>query len=172
MSFEEYLEFEQAAAEKHEYVHGQLFAMAGTSDRHNRLALRLATLAEQSAGDCRVYLLEVKVRTLDGIGYYPDVFATCAEDDNHPYYKTKPCFIVEILSESTESTDRGEKLLNYRKIETLQSYVLLSQSSPRAEVYSRQEDGSWRYEVIEEDEVLSLPCLNLHVMLAELYQRL
>lgn len=77
---------------------------------------------------------------------------------------------MEVLSDSTEAIDRGEKLRNYCKIETLRAYVLLSQDEPRAEVFRREADG-WRYEAIEADGILKLPCVNLEPSVAELYAR-
>ena len=79
--------------------------------------------------------------------------------------------MVEVLSGSTEAVDRGEKLLNYQKLESLQGYVLLSQDLPRAEIYRRLEDG-WRYEVRETGETLMLPCVGLELPLDALYKGL
>lgn len=129
VTFEEYLKLEQGSPVNHEFVHGEMFMLAGTSSRHNRLAGRLyARLLEAEAGTCQTFFADIKVRTPDpnGAGYYPDVLVTCDEDDD-PYVKCKPCLIAEVLSPSTEAVDRGEKLLNYQKIERLQAYVLLSQ---------------------------------------------
>ena len=106
----------------------------------------------------------------DGPAYYPDVFVTC-EDEDDSYVKRKPCLIAEVLSPSTEAVDRGEKLLNYQKLGTLQAYVLLSQDLPRAEVYRRDGDG-WRYELKEAGETLTLPCVGLKVSLDSLCKRL
>ena len=81
-------------------------------------------------------------------------------------YKRFPCFIVEVLSESTEAVDRGEKLNPYRLIPTLQTYVLISQDEMRAEVYSRLDEHYWRYEVVEPG---GTPCLGLEIGLDEIY---
>ena len=91
LTFEEYLRVEEVSPVKHEFVHGQMFMLAGASDRHNRLAFRAAMLleAESQSQDCTVYLLDLKVRTPDGSTYYPDVFVTC-EDDDDTYVKRLP----------------------------------------------------------------------------------
>ncbi|MER3490385.1 MAG: Uma2 family endonuclease [Meiothermus sp.] len=170
MSFEEYLEFEKTASERHEFVDGQLFMMAGERGRHNRMAGRIYNKASAltEGSPCSVYINGVKVRTPDEMGYYPDVFATC-EDEESDLYKRFPCFIVEVLSETTEAVDRGEKLSHYRLIPTLQTYVLISQDEVRAEVYSRLDEHSWRYEVIESGGMLRLPCVGLEIRLDEIY---
>lgn len=85
--------------------------------------------------------------------------------------KRNPCLIAEVLSPSTEAVGRGEKLLNYQKLETLQAYVLLSQDLPRVEVYRRDGDG-WRYELKGAGETVTLPCVGLEVSLDSLYKRL
>jgi len=172
LTFEEYLEAEEKSRDKHEFVHGQMFGLAGASDRHNRLAFRIATQLEAAsqARGCTVYLLDLKVRTPDGPAYYPDVFVTF-EDEEDAYVKRKPCLVVEVLSDSTEAIDRGEKLLNYQKFGSLQGYVLLSHDLPRAEVYRRVEDG-WRYEVVEAGDTLRLPCVGLELPVDALYEGL
>ena len=174
VTFDEYLRLEETNAVKHEYIHGQMFMLAGTSSRHNRLAGRLyARLLEAEAGTRQTFFADIKVRTPDpnSAAYYPNVLVTCDEDDDDPYVKRKPCLIAEVLSPSTEVVDRGEKLLNYQKLGTLQAYVLLSQDLPRVEVYRRDGDG-WRYELKEAGEMLALPCVGLEVSLNSLYKSL
>ena len=172
LTFDEYLKVEEQSPVKHEFVHGQMFMLAGASDRHNRLAGRLyARLLDAETGFCQTFFADMKVRTPDGSSYYPDLLVTCDEDDNDTYVKRLPCLVVEVLSGSTEAVDRGEKLLNYQKLGSLQGYVLLSQDLPRAEVYRRLEDG-WRYEVRETGETLMLPCVGLELALDALYKGL
>ncbi len=171
VSFEEFLEFESASQVKHEFVDGRLFLMPGVTDRHNKIAGRIyaKALLATDGTPCDVYISDVLVRTPNNIGYYPDVFGTCDQDDTEPRVKRNPCFIIEVLSSSTEAIDRGEKLLNYGKILSLQTYVLVTQDEARAEVFSRQTDGSWRYEVIESGGRLKLPCINLEMPLEDVY---
>jgi Uma2 family endonuclease len=85
-------------------------------------------------------------------------------------YRRLPCFIAEVLSESTEAIDRGEKLLNYQKLESLQTYALISQDEARVEVFSRLPDGAWRYKLLEGDAMLKVPCAKLEVKVCELFQ--
>ena len=170
VTFEEYLELEKTSPVKHEFIHGQLFLMAGSSDRHNRLAGRLyARLLSAETESCRTFFADMKVCTPDGVGYYPDVLVICDEEDDDAYVKRKPCLIVEVLSPSTEAVDRGEKLHNYLKFESLRAYVLVNQDVQRVELYERDEGGTWRYSVKERGERLELPCVGLELAVGELY---
>ena len=169
LSFEQYLEFEQQNSSKHEFVDGQLFMMAGGTDKHNRLAFLLAMELENTAKDCIVYLLDMKVRTPSGQGYYPDVFIACKPEDE-TYVKRKPCLIIEVLSNSTEAIDRGEKFHHYQSFESLEAYVLVSQEEKRIEIY-RRDQAKWLYESKEAGERMSFPCSNLELDLDELYSR-
>lgn len=170
LNFEDYLEFEKTSPVKHEFVHGQLFMMAGGSDRHNRIAGRLyARILAAETGLCRTFIADMKVHTPGEVGYYPDILVTCSEDDDDAYVKRKPCLIIEVLSASTEAIDRGEKLHNYRKLESLQAYVLISQDTPRVELYRRDADDIWCYQVKEAGEGLELPCVGLELAVDDLY---
>jgi Uma2 family endonuclease len=116
----------------------------------------------------------MKLRTPepDSHGYYPDVFVTCETDDFNTNVKTTACFIVEVLSTSTEDVDRGEKWKNHRKLSSLQAYVLVSQKQKYVEIYKRMSDDSWRYEVLENDGTLELPCVNSLMTLDDIYEDL
>jgi Uma2 family endonuclease len=173
LTFEDYLSFEETVTEKHEFVHGEIFAMAGATERHNRLAGRFyAMLLAAEDGKCRTYFSDMKLRTPNDVGYYPDVLVVCDDSDDHPLVKRKPCLIIEVLSESTEAIDRGEKLGNYRLFESLEAYVLVNQHVNRLEVYRRFDHSSWRYEVYEVDDALILPCVGLEPTVNQLYQGL
>ncbi len=174
MTFGEYLEFEKRAETKHEFVDGFIFAMAGANNIHNVISsnifLKVGVAAR--AAKCRAYINDMKLRTPEPEtrGYYPDVFVTCDPDDFNTDIKTTACFILEVLSKSTEDIDRGEKWQNYRKRASLQAYLLVSQNQRYAEMYSRMADGSWRYEALENDGTLELPCVNTSITLEEIYE--
>lgn len=173
LTFEEYLEAEYQSPVKHEFVDGQMFMLAGASDKHNRLAGRLyAWLLNAERDACRTFFADMKVRTPGGVGYYPDILVTCDEEDDGVYVKRNPCLIIEILSPSTEAIDRGEKLRNYRTFESLQAYILVNQEVKRIEIFRREEDGSWRYEDSEAGETLTLPCLEFELEVDDLYRGL
>ncbi len=166
----EYLEFEETATDKHEFVDGQVFAMAGASDAHNRIALRLAAmLLEAETENCRTYSSDMKLQ-IGEIFYYPDVMVTCSNVDLKQNKKTQPCAIIEVLSSSTADIDRGEKWQNYQKLESLKTYVLLDQTKVTAEVFQRLEGEAWRYEKLELGSKLKIPCLNLEVALEDIYR--
>jgi Uma2 family endonuclease len=172
VSVAEYLELEKASEVKHEYVEGMLFEMPGSSRRHNALALRIVRKLYDAAeaGGCAVYASDVKLRASEGVFYYPDVMVACA-DSPDPYYHDAPALIVEVLSPSTESTDRREKLLAYQKLPSLVAYVLVSADAKRAESYTRQPDG-WRYQLVEETGEVTFGPLGVTLSLEELYRGL
>jgi Uma2 family endonuclease len=170
-TFEEYLQLEARSSVRHEFVDGLIFAMAGGTDYHATICLNIAGQlrgAARAAG-CFAYMENMLVQTPDGSTYYPDVFVTCEESNDGSRYKRFPCFIVEVLSESTSDIDRGEKLQNYRKIPSLKAYILVSHDRRLVEVYRRLEDGTWRYETLEGSGALELPCLGSRLSLEEIY---
>jgi Uma2 family endonuclease len=172
MTFEEYLEFEKTSEVRHEFVDGFVFAMAGGTDNHNSIALNIAAAIRPKvrATPCRVFSSDVKLLTPSGYGYYPDVFVTCQEPNDGSLVKRLPCFISEVLSKTTSDIDRGEKWENYRKLQTLEAYILISPQKKQIEVYRRQQNEKWQYTVVEEEGTLELPCINVPLSLAEVYE--
>ena len=122
--------------------------------------------------DYRVYKSDVLICTPEEIGYYPDVFVLKDSSFDTPRVKRRPSIIVEVLSSSTESIDRGEKLRNYRSIPSLEQYVLLSQNEPLAEVYSKRNDGTWQHEILVDDAVLEFSSIGFSLPLTVLYENL
>ncbi|MDW8426781.1 MAG: Uma2 family endonuclease, partial [Meiothermus sp.] len=150
-TFEEFLELEAKSQTRHEFVDGFVFAMAGGTDYHNRLVTRfLLTIfnAGEEAG-CETFAENMLLK-VGSAAYYPDVFVTCEEPLVGVSYKKTACLVVEVLSDSTEAIDRGEKLLAYQKPPGLQAYVLVSHPAKRLEIFRRMDDGGWRYEAVEE----------------------
>ncbi len=171
LSFEEYLEFEMRSLERHEFVDGNLFVVPGGTLRHNFVKDELHSLwrgAARMAG-CRSFTGDVINRTPNDKGYYPDVFVVCEEINGAAKIMTKPCILVEVLSESTEIFDRGEKWQQYQTIPSLEHYVLLSQLEPIAEVFTRQSDNSWLYQKYVENDVIHFPSIAFDLSLKELY---
>jgi Uma2 family endonuclease len=144
---EQYLAMEQKSHIKHEYIDGEVYAMAGASDAHVTIALNIAAALRthlRNSG-CRVYIADMKARikSLNRF-YYPDVMVTCDErDKNKDNYKQFPCLIIEVLSDSTEAFDRGDKFIDYQQIETLTEYVLVNTKRARIEAFRRNEEGLW-----------------------------
>jgi Uma2 family endonuclease len=148
MTFEEYLAFEEASDEKHEWINGYIFAMAGGTPRHAQLSANAIGLLRGILGpsgcsvfssDLRVTIRETTRRT------YPDVTVICGPLEQDPADRnaiTNPTLIVEVLSDSTEASDRGEKWRHYRTLPSLQSYVLINTREPLVEVFTRS-GTSW-----------------------------
>lgn len=174
ISFEQFLEREIHATERHEFVDGNVFVMPGGTDRHNRIAINVMMQVLPAAlnASCQAYMNDVLIRTPDETGYYPDVFVVCDSSQDSPRVKRQPCIIIEVLSESTAAIDRGEKLRNYRTIPALEVYVLLEQDAPLAEVFERQPDGTWRHDLLGATSSLHFSRLGLSVPLQDLYQNL
>ena len=154
LSVADYLAGERDVDVRHEYVDGQVYAMAGASDRHNRIALNIASrLNDHLAGDeCEAFISDMKVKVAPTLYYYPDVVVTCDAPGGDRYFRTEPRLIVEVLSPTTERIDRTEKLHAYRRVESLQEYVLVAQDTMAVELHRRGADGAWTREVCTEPE--------------------
>ena len=173
MSIQEYLAFEESSAVKHEFAAGQVFAMAGASERHNRIAMNVAGHLHQATrrSECTTFVSDMRVK-IEQVIYYPDVMVACDATDTDPYLKTAPCLIVEVLSDSTERIDRGEKLYNYRQIAELKAYVLISQNEVRVDVY-RRSNQQWLFESYASlSDSIPLDCPETALSLADTYERI
>ena len=144
----DYLAAERAAPVRHEYVAGEVFAMAGASKVHGTLVMNAAIALRQHlrGAPCRVWMADMKVRVkADSAYYYPDVVVTCDASDLGPDapkdYVEAPKLILEVLADSTEPVDRREKLLSYRHLDSLEEYVLIDQNKAWVEVYRRTSAG-------------------------------
>jgi Uma2 family endonuclease len=170
MTKEAYLEFEESATQKHEFVHGQIYAMAGATEAHNLVSGNLFAYLWNASqtGKCRIFGSDMKLEASE-VYYYPDVMIVCDETDRDPKIKRRPCLIAEVSSKSTSDIDRTEKLFAYRKLEGLQVYILLAQDAIRAEIYRRDLDG-WRYELYESGDTMKVPCVNAEIKLDDLYK--
>ena len=169
----EYLAGEPLAAVRHEYVDGKVYAMAGTSRRHNDIAINIIAMLRPLTRNtpCKVNASDVKVRVDQSKAYYyPDVVVGCEADDTNPYYLEKPCLIVEITSKSTEWKDYAQKAVAYQKLPSLQAYWVVSQEQPQVVVFYRDGDNGWevtRYADLE--QTVPLPCLEAPLTLADIY---
>ncbi len=169
---EEYLHAETNSPIRHEYMGGYVFAMAGASEEHNIIAGNLYSLLRPHlrGSSCRVFMSDMKVKVQDDIFYYPDLLVTCNREDNHRYFKTQPNLIIEVLSESTETTDRREKLMNYQTLATLKEYVLVSQNQMQVEVYRQDTPGNWTVQILGREHDLNLESVGLTVTMAQIYE--
>lgn len=172
VSVEEYLRLEEARAVKHEYVAGERYALAGASKKHNEITVNIATRLAPAArsGRCRVYASDVKLRAAEDAFYYPDVMVVCGPRDEDPLIEEAPCLLVEVTSPSTEMIDRREKVMMYRRIPSLEAYVIVHQDRPRVERHWRDETGAWRYADVVGEGRLPLPCPEIELTLDEIYE--
>lgn len=173
LSPSEYLELESHSQVKHEYINGLVLALAGTTDIHNTIALNLA-LAIRShlrGTDCSIYFADVKARLEEcNCFYYPDLLVTCDPRDREtPTYKRFAKLIVEVLSDSTEAFDRGDKFRDYRTLSSLEEYVLVNPKYPQVETFRRTEQGLWLLQVYTPHESLVLQTIDLSIPFADLY---
>lgn len=172
MSVADYLEMEQASDVRHEFVAGQIFAMVGVRDSHNSVALNIASaLQAQLRGRCKVYIGDVKLRVdaADAF-YYPDVFVTCDPSDNDPYVKRYASLVFEVLSPRTEGIDRREKLRNYRLIESLSEYAIVSIEDRCIELYRREAGAEWHLYRYGAQESMELRSLAAQLALADVFE--
>lgn len=142
-----FLEWEAAQATRHEYVAGEIFAMAGAGDTHVTVALNVAmALRQHLAGTpCRTYITDMKLRveSVDAY-YYPDVMVCCGANDRaDPLVKREPVLLVEVLSPSTAAFDRGGKFAAYRTLPSLREYLIVDPENRSAELYRLGADGLW-----------------------------
>lgn len=172
---EEYLNLERAAEIRHEYVAGQIYAMAGASEAHNLIVTNLIAILRPHLRDssCRAFIADMKVKVKmqqADIFYYPDLLVTCDPNDNKKYFKTNPNLIVEVLSDSIETTDKREKRINYQTIDSLQEYVLVSQDEIKVEIYRKDNQGNWTVETLSKDNDLTLHSVGLTLTMADIYE--
>src|SRR5438093_771069 len=146
LSVEEYLEGEKDSPVRHEYVDGQVYAMAGASDRHNLIAGTLYSrlLDHLGGGLCQPFISDMKVLVDPVVYYYPDVVVACDPPGGDRYTRKQPRLIIEVTSRSTARTDRSEKLFAYQQVESLLEYVIVAQDRIEVDVYRRQSDGGWQ----------------------------
>ena len=175
LTIPEYLELEEKSPIKHEYINGQVYAMAGTTDVHNTIALNLALLIRNHlrGSEYRAYFADLKVRLEKrNCFYYPDIFVTCALLDREtPTYKSFPKLIIEVLSQSTEAFDRGDKFNDYQTLESLQEYVLVNSKNQRVEVFRRNADGLWLFQTYTSSgKTFELQSINLTASFLDLYE--
>lgn len=172
----EYLAAERKAAFKSEYVRGEVFAMSGAALNHNRIAMNLSREISALLKDrpCEAFASDMKVRVEAADCYfYPDLSGLCGTmdfpDGKQDVY-VNPQFVIEILSDGTESYDRGGKFHDYQLIPSLREFVLVSQKSPIVELF-RKQDGGWLYENYRGmDAVLQLESVGCEIPFGEIYR--
>lgn len=170
---DEYLEGELTSDVKHEYDNGYVVAMVGASRAHNLIALTLATELKQhlNGKPCRTYISDMKVRIQTQsheLFYYPDVMVSCDEDPTSEYYEDEPSLIIEVLSPTTETRDKLEKLSAYSRISTLIEYLTVAQDKVEIHRYSIS-SGSASLTEYGDGDVLELESIGLSLPVKAIY---
>lgn len=174
LSAEEFLDWEERQLEKHEFIQGEIFAMVGVTRQHATVAGNLFRFLGNhlNGSSCRVYMADIKLK-LEAAGafFYPDVFVTCAQSDHQAErYMTQPRLIVEVLSESTEAYDRGEKFAKYRNFSSLTEYALIDPSKRKVDIFRKDDSEHWVLYDFDGDEPIVFASLELAIANAALYE--
>lgn len=174
-SFADYVDLERYSNVRHEYFAGVIYAMAGGSREHAAMAARIiARLAPQLTGKrCEAHTSDLRIRaSATGLATYPDVTVLCGPietDPEDPHTITNPKVVFEVLSDSTEDYDRGEKLDHYQQIPSLQEIVLVSQRAPLIEVWRREQTKSWSRHTFGPHDIAQLLSLQAELPVDDLY---
>ncbi len=173
---EEYFDWSEKQLEKYEYIDGEVYAMSGGSVNHGRIAIRLTGLFDTHLANstCITGNSDVRLNIVEAKSYtYPDASVTCDDrDKTTTQYITYPCLIVEVLSSSTESYDRGGKFRLYRKNPSLQDYLLVSSTSIEMDLYHKNDAGEWIILNYKEGEIVELKSINLSFPIEQVYRNL
>jgi Uma2 family endonuclease len=176
ISLEDYLDGEEFSQIKREYINGEVYAMAGASERHHRISLNLTKRLDDHLENspCQVFMAEMKLKADTKTFYYPDVFVACDRNPESAFYREEPILIVEVVSPSTRQTDRREKLRIYQQIPTVREYIIIEQDKMHLEIHRRQSDGHWItyfYNESDLDERIEFQSVDLALSLEEIYRR-
>jgi Uma2 family endonuclease len=174
---QEYLEIERRAETKSEFFNGEMWAMSGARRPHNVIVSNLTSslVGQLEEAPCEVYAADMRVRVSDtGLYTYPDVVVACDEieflDEREDTLLT-PTLIIEVLSDSTESYDRGDKFAHYRRLPSLREYVMVAHNRIRVERFERRGDEWVLTELDRLEDVLELTSIDCRLTLAEVYRK-
>ncbi len=172
-----YLEQEREGATRSEFIFGEVYAMAGSSDRHQFICSNLFVELFEHLRDsqtCRVFMMDMKVKVNEDKYYYPDVVVACDEKPADPYFREEIVLVVEVASPTTRETDRREKLQAYQQMPSVREYVLIEQEKIHIEIHRRQPNGTWLthfYNRSDHDETILLESVGLATSLDKIYDR-
>ena len=170
---EDFLTWESTQLDRHEFLDGEVFAMAGAEDRHVTVAgnFYIALRQHLSGSPCRTYMSDMRLQVAAVNSYfYPDVLVTCsALDLANPLAKTEPKLIIEVLSPSTAAYDRGLKFSQYRSLASLEEYVLIDLDTRNTDCYRKGADGLWVLHPFARGEAVSLASVALELSAAQLF---
>ena len=171
---DDYLAWEQRQDAKHEYWAGEVYAMVGARDAHVTVTGNVFALlrAHLRGTPCRTFISDMKLRVeAANAFFYPDVFVTCdARDRDTDTYKAHPVLVVEVLSESTASFDRGRKFAAYRLFDSLQDYVLIDPENFTVDVFRRDESNHWALYPYENEGRVAFASIGLALSWSEIFE--
>lgn len=178
LSPQDYLALERQAERKSEYLEGEMIAVTGASENHILAVTNLVRelSAQLKQHPCRVYSNDLRIQvSATGLYTYSDVVVACGErrfEDGHADTLPNPTLIIEVLSPTTESYDRGKKFEHYRALESLSEYVLVSQDQPRVEQFLRQDGNHWLFTATAGlDATVTLSSIQCELALTEIYDK-
>lgn len=174
MSADEYLAWEERQEEKHEYVHGEIFAMGGARREHVLVSLNIASILKQHlrGTPCRAYMSDMKlcIEAMDSF-FYPDVIVSCNKNDHQAdQFLSFPSLIVEVLSDSTEAYDRGAKFTAYRLLDSLKEYVLVNIKTRTVECFRRTAENDWLLHVYAGKEACDFVSLDVSIEMTDVFE--
>ncbi len=175
---EEYLTIEREAVYKSEFFNGEIFAMSGASRKHNLITGNVYSSIHMQLRkrECEVYTNDMRVKVSPtGLYTYPDIVVVCGPplfDDTFSDTLINPNVIGEVLSDSTEAYDRGNKFRNYRTLPSLSDYILIHQYTRQVEHYTRQPDNSWRFlEYFKPGDGFEIRSIGCELKLEDIYEK-
>jgi Uma2 family endonuclease len=174
-TYAEYLDLEERSSVRHEYMDGEIYAMAGGTPDHAALAAAVAAvLRPVLAPGCRTFSSDLRVRILaSGLSTYPDVSVVCGKTERAPddvHAVTNPVIVVEVTSSSTEDYDRGEKLRHYKLIPSVREVLVVAHREPRIEVHRREPSGEWRMHAAVAGDTIELTSVAARISVADVYR--
>ena len=172
MSLEEFLRFENAHPDRHEFVAGDVYAISGGTLRHSRIIQNISftLMSRARGGPCEVHANILKVQIGDDRIYYPDALVLCAQLPGDTLVLREPCVIVEVTSPSSVRTDRGEKLAAYRRLTSLRAYLIVDQRRRRVDRHWRDVGDVWQHEEFLVEGSVPVPCIDTPLTLDEIYE--
>jgi Uma2 family endonuclease len=171
---EEYFAWEEQQLERHEYIDGEVYAMSGGTQNHSDIGGNFLVLLKSHlrGGSCKTLNSDCRVNIIGTSNYvYPDVSVTCdSRDRETPQYITYPCLIVEVLSDTTEAYDRGNKFVKYRQNPLLSDYILVSSKEIAVDLYHKNEQGDWIILNYRAGDTIQLKSIGLKFAIEQIYE--
>ena len=172
LSLGDFIAWENEQPDRHEFHHGEVFAMVGGRRSHGRVIMNLGRrLSERLDGSpCQAFAESMKVQIADDTVLYPDIFVTCDQADlaTEMIFRS-PTLVIEVLSPTTQAYDRSQKFALYRRLATLKEYILVDPDTRRIEAFRRNADDQWVFHDMSQDEAMAVPCLDLSVPMTQVF---